>query len=409
MNLALFEDSGWQRLLPLTWLRAAFELRCGCNHLLDRVREHAGATLARVFVREALHDVVSERIKLDPAVPGQPWLLVNARAMLTDDLPPPPVGAYWELRGTCIAARVTEQELAGLTREDFLNDERLAALLRRLRPEPLPSAVRLIEYPWDLMHANDAELRRQCKHGGVIAGTVYDGAHLLNRGHIYIGPGARIKPGVVLDAEDGPIHIEAGATLQPNAVVEGPAYIGVKTIIRPGAAIRAGATIGPVCRVGGEIEGSIIHGQSNKQHDGFLGHSYVASWVNLGADTVTSDLKNTYGTIRVAINGVGVESGQRFIGSIIGDHAKTGIGTVLPTGCVIGVAASVFTQSVVPKFVPSFSWLTDDGVVQTRLDKIIQIARVVMSRREVDMTAADQRLLEETARMAREVEAAGWQ
>lgn len=409
MNVALFEDSGWQRLLPLTWLRAAFELRCGCNHLIDRMVEHAGAAPARVFVRDSLADVVHARLRLASPKPREPWLLINARAMLTDNLPPPPVGAYWELRGTCVAARVADDDFARLSADEFLDDSRLADWLRRLRPEPLPSAVRLIEYPWDLMHANEAELRRQCKHGGVIAGTVYEGAHLVNRGQIYLGPGAKIKPGVVLDAEEGPIHIEAGATIQPNAVIEGPAFIGVKSVIRPGAAIRPGTTIGPVCRVGGEIEGSIIHGQSNKQHDGFLGHSYVASWVNLGADTVTSDLKNTYGTIRVAINGVGVESGHRFIGSIIGDHAKTGIGTVLPTGCVIGVAANIFTQGAVPKFVPSFSWLTDDGVVQTRLDKIIQIARVVMSRREVDMTASEEKLLEDTARQAREIERAGWE
>jgi UDP-N-acetylglucosamine diphosphorylase/glucosamine-1-phosphate N-acetyltransferase len=160
--------------------------------------------------------------------------------------------------------------------------------------------------------------------------------------------------------------------------------------------------------VGGEIETSIMMGYANKQHDGFLGHSYVAQWVNLGADTVTSDLKNTYGAIRVFINGIGMETGQRFVGSLIADHAKTGIGTILPTGCVIGVAANVFTPGAVPKFVPSFSWLTHEGMTEYRVDKAIQTARTVMDRRDVELTPAGRELLVRTAEMAREIEAAGW-
>ena len=146
----------------------------------------------------------------------------------------------------------------------------------------------------------------------------------------------------------------------------------------------------------------------NKQHDGFLGHSFVAEWVNLGADTITSDLKNTYGTIRVFINGVGVESGQHFVGATIGDHSKTGIGTILPTGCVIGVASNVFTQTTTPKFVPSFAWLTDAGMTSYRLEKAVHIARVVMMRRDAHLSEAEVQLLRRTAEAACEIEAAGW-
>jgi UDP-N-acetylglucosamine diphosphorylase/glucosamine-1-phosphate N-acetyltransferase len=173
--------------------------------------------------------------------------------------------------------------------------------------------------------------------------------------------------------------------------------------------IREGTTIGPVCKVGGEIEASIIHGYSNKQHDGFLGHSYLGQWVNFGADTVTSDLKNTYGTIRVSINGTGVETGEQLVGSLIGDHAKTGIGTILPTGCVIGVLANLFTSGSVPKFVPSFSWISECGRESCRLEKVLQTARIVMGRRGVELSDAELYLLEQTALLAREVEAAGWE
>jgi hypothetical protein len=128
----------------------------------------------------------------------------------------------------------------------------------------------------------------------------------------------------------------------------------------------------------------------------------------LGAGTVNSDLKNTYGTIRVALNGKPVETGQRFVGATIGDHAKTGIGTCLPTGAVIGVAANVFTRAPVPKFVPSFAWLTDEGLATYRPDKAVEIARTVMARRKVTLSPAEAALLAGVPSRARTVEAAGW-
>jgi UDP-N-acetylglucosamine diphosphorylase / glucose-1-phosphate thymidylyltransferase / UDP-N-acetylgalactosamine diphosphorylase / glucosamine-1-phosphate N-acetyltransferase / galactosamine-1-phosphate N-acetyltransferase len=290
----------------------------------------------------------------------------------------------------------------------FLAPDALNAWLESFRVEPAPESVRLIRYPWDLMLENDAELRRQCRDGGVQDGNVYPGAHLVQPAQIHIARGARVKPGAVLDAEEGPIYIDRDVLIQPNAVLEGPCYVGPGSVVRPGAALRAGTSLGPVCKVGGELVSTIMQGYSSKQHDGFLGHSYVGEWVNLGADTVTSDLKNTYGTIRVSINGVGVESGQQFIGCFIGDHAKTAIGTVLPTGCVIGVASNVFTAAGVPKFVPSFAWLTDEGMTRYRVEKAVQIARIVMGRREVELSDAAQRLLEQTAETAQAVEVAGW-
>ncbi|MBU0641524.1 MAG: hypothetical protein KKB50_21905, partial [Planctomycetes bacterium] len=249
---------------------------------------------------------------------------------------------------------------------------------------------------------------RQCRAGGSCEGRVYPGVHMLNPGEIHVARGATVKPGVVLDAEIGPIHIEHGARIESNAVVIGPCHIGADSVVQPLTHIRENTSVGPACRVGGEIANSIIHGRSNKQHDGFLGHSYVGEWANLGAATVTSNLKNTYGTIRVSINGVGIETGQTFVGATIGDHAKTGIGTILPTGAVLGVAANVFTTTAVPKFMPSFSWLTEAGLVNYRIDKALHIIRTVMGRRHVDLSAEEEELIRYTAERAREIEAAGW-
>ena len=190
-------------------------------------------------------------------------------------------------------------------------------------------------------------------------------------------------------------------------MLQGPCFIGRGSLVQPGSSIRRDTSIGPVCKVGGEIEASIIHGYSNKQHDGFLGHSYVGQWVNLGADTVTSDLKNTYGTIRVHLNGRPVETGQNFVGAIIGDHVKTGIGTILPTGCVLGMAANIFTRGAVANFVPSFSWLTSEGMSDFRIDKGIEIARTVMARRGVELSDEEESLIRSVVELARRIESHG--
>lgn len=409
MNLGVFEDGGYKNLLPLTWMRACFELRCGRDRLIDKMETHFGSRVAQVWVRRSVRDVVVERIDLAPADAAKNWLLVNARAMLTGDIVlPPQSGVVWKRDGVLVAASVPSSDLEGVDAGLFLDEKRLDKWLADFRVEAAPERIRIITYPWDLPLANGAEIARQCRSGGVCEGKVYPGAHLLNPGAIHIAAEAVVKPGVVLDAENGPIQIDGGTVLEPNAVIVGPCYIGPRSIIRAGTSIRGDTTIGPVCKVGGEIEASIIHGYTNKQHDGFLGHSYLGQWINLGADTVTSDLKNTYGTIRAMINGVGVETGRHFVGSIIGDHAKTGIGTILPTGCIVGAGSNVFTQRAVPKFVPSFAWLTDAGMTHYRIEKAINIARTVMARRDVHLSDAEKGLIEYVAKAAREVEAAGW-
>lgn len=409
MNIALFEDDGYERLLPLTWLRATFELVVGKDRLLDKVRAHLGPHVARLFVRPELKTVVAARNPLDPVERSGDWLILNGRARLMPLAKLPPVGVAWRRDGRLIAAMVGAAAVESLTPELFLDRERFDEWAAALKGEEPPDGLELIKWPWDLTTGNAAELRRQCPgHQDESRALAFRGVHFVHPEQICVAPRALLKPGVVLDADEGPVYIDTGALIEPNAVVQGPAYIGPRAVLRAGAVIRPGTTIGPVCKVGGEISSSIFHGYANKQHDGYLGHSYISPWVNLGADTVTSDLKNTYGTIRVFINGRGVETGQHFIGSIIGDHAKTGIGTILPTGCVIGVSANVFMHHAVPKFVPSFAWLTDDGLETCRVEKALQIAGVVMGRRDVELTPADRELLELVAYRARQVEAAGW-
>jgi UDP-N-acetylglucosamine diphosphorylase/glucosamine-1-phosphate N-acetyltransferase len=147
-----------------------------------------------------------------------------------------------------------------------------------------------------------------------------------------------------------------------------------------------------MCKVGGEVEESVIHSYSNKQHDGFLGHAYLGMWVNLGADTNNSDLKNNYGNVKVVINGRLVDSGSMFVGLTMGDHSKSGINTMFNTGTVVGVSSNVFGAGFPPKFVPSFSWGGSDGQETYELEKSLAVARRVMARRKVTLSAAEESL-----------------
>jgi UDP-N-acetylglucosamine diphosphorylase/glucosamine-1-phosphate N-acetyltransferase len=250
----------------------------------------------------------------------------------------------------------------------------------------------LLRYYWEIINHNEEELVRDFNalaSPGQILGKVYEGSQLLGKESIFIGEGAKIKPCCVLDAEDGPIYIGEGVTVMPNTCIQGPAYVGPKSTIQMAARLREGSNIGEVCRVGGEIENSIMHSYSNKQHDGFLGHAYVCQWVNLAADTINSDLKNTYGTVRVQLPHKLVETGSMFVGLAMGDHSKSAIASTFITGSVVGFCCNVVTSGFPPKFLPSFSWLTDAGCSPYSPTTAVEVARRVLARRKKEMTEAD--------------------
>jgi UDP-N-acetylglucosamine diphosphorylase/glucosamine-1-phosphate N-acetyltransferase len=219
---------------------------------------------------------------------------------------------------------------------------------------------------------------------------VSKGVHLLGRSDIYIGEGARVSPGVVLDAEEGPIYIGKQARVFPQATIIGPVSVGEKSWIKVGAQIYEHTSIGPLSKVGGEVEGTIIHGYSNKQHGGFLGHAYVGAWVNLGADTNNSDLKNNYGNVRVTMGDKQIDTGMQFVGLTMGDHSKSAINSMFNTGTVVGASSNIFGSGFPPKYVPSFSWGAAGETFTTfSVDKAIEVAKRVMSRRGITLGAVE--------------------
>jgi UDP-N-acetylglucosamine diphosphorylase/glucosamine-1-phosphate N-acetyltransferase len=227
---------------------------------------------------------------------------------------------------------------------------------------------------------------------GVVRGAIDSGAQVLKQESIHVARGARVMAGAVLNAEGGPIVIRGNATVEPLAYVEGPVAIGESSIVRAGAKIRSGTSIGPVCRVGGEVAESVFQGYSNKQHDGFLGHSFVGEWVNLGANTNVSDLKNTYTpvrtyrTARAFLEKQGDRVAQLLLGLQVGDFTKTGISTSFTTGGSIGIGCNLHGTETMPAYVSSFVWGAPGVFQEHRIDAMVATAQRAMERRQVPLS-----------------------
>ena len=197
--------------------------------------------------------------------------------------------------------------------------------------------------------------------------------------------GAVLEPGVILDARKGAIILERGVEVRAGTRIEGPALVDHDTFLLGGQLRQV--SVGPHCRIHGEISATVFQGYANKSHDGFLGHSVVGEWVNLGAGTITSNLKNTYGPIRLDIGAERVETGRTNLGTLFGDHAKTAIGTLMPTGAVVGTGANLFGPPRAPKWVPPFAW-GGDSAEKLALDAFIATAGRILPRRQVAVDAA---------------------
>ncbi len=251
----------------------------------------------------------------------------------------------------------------------------------------------LLRGTYDLVTALERLLPADCADFRAAPSTgVPEGSTVLGDPADVICLRATVEPGVVFDVRKGPVVIEEGAEVWSGTRLEGPTYVGAGTRIL-GGFVRA-SVFGPECRIRGEVVASVFLGYGNKAHEGFVGHSVVGHWVNLGAGTTTSNLKNTYGPVRLEVEGARIETGRSNLGALFGDHAKTAIGTMLPTGAVIGAGANVFGASTAPKYVPPFAWgcagerITEEG--------FLTVARRVLARREVAWSEARQESLRRT-------------
>lgn len=407
MYLCLFEDDQVLHLLPLVHTRPVYDLRLGIRTVLETTREAFGSPPTLLHTRPVLAAVAGQSFAdyLVNRVPdGLAVLFVNGRYIAEDG----PVlerlrravqgepGRVFVQGDTVVAAWVPQAT------NRLVQTEAITRATFEGMPEEPVEGVRCIGRLWELIGELKPALVRDFR-ARTKGYRIYEYPHavihpsvLLAEGeHIHIGPRSVIKPGAILNAEAGPVYIDADVVVMERAVIRGPAYIGPHTQVKVGASLESCA-IGPVCRVGGEVIESVLHSCTNKAHPGFLGQSYLGSWCNLGADTNSSNLKNDYGPVSLHNEYLGTteDSGLTFLALFMGDHSKSGIDTMFNTGTVVGVSCNLYGSGFHPTFIPSFSWGDPQNrYVPYRLAKALHVAERVMARRNVAFTDADRALL----------------
>ena len=253
-----------------------------------------------------------------------------------------------------------------------------------------------IETPWDVL-----------THLGTLLALDLEQAKPLESAHaatsfgncrVDIHSSATICPNVTLDASNGAIRIEDGATIRPGAVLCGPCWIGKNVTVTDNALIKANTSIGPWCKVGGEVGGTIFQGYSNKSHDGHLGDSVIGEWVNFGAGTTNSNLLNTYTDVIVkGLDGKRHRTNSKFVGCFVGDHVKFAISTRIMTGTIVGTGSMVASSTPAPIPTKRFSWIVDDGMKSYNIDKFIAVAKTVMTRRDLSLHSTTEAVLRQLA------------
>ncbi len=402
-NICIFEDRKNVRLTPLAHTRAVYEIRCGMESLMSKIiREYPNISV-NLFCREYLKDVVKERYSYkvnDISKDG--CLFINGRVVMNDPIPVSGDEEMGIMDNTLVYARLNKDNAVLLKPSSFLTDNVIKNLKTRVKVKKVNVAI--IDYLWDIVHMNPEQIEKDFKKrggGGVLKSKIYAGAHIINKKLVYVGKNTKIMPGVILNAEEGPVYIDDGVTVMPNAVIEGPVYIGRKSLVKACSKIYKGTSIGEVCKVGGEVEGSIIHGYSNKQHEGFLGHSYIGMWANLAAATDNSDLKNNYSNVRVYTEGKYIDSGSMFVGMFIGDYTKTSIGTKMYSGSIAGIMCNILGAGIPEKYIPSFVWEESEKMATYDLKKARETTKRVMGRRNKKLSRAEEKMIEDVFRFTK--------
>jgi len=369
----VFEDKNYTSLFPLNLNRASFELRCGAFTNLERIENLLSPDdTVQLVVRDELVSLVQERfpnIAINPDLLSRGIWLNGAGLWTRKILKNLTSGKSYTKNGIVIA----------MYNNDAIPLSDFHPYLDKANLVSTEIDIQFMENIWDGIFlqsdviTNDAQYFIEYNWG-----KIHPSVAIENGDNIFLGNGSEVCAGSVLDARSGPIIIADNSYIDIGALIQGPVYIGPDCRINPGAKVRKNVTLGPMCKIGGEIEDVIFQGYSNKQHDGFLGHSYIGEWVNLGANTNNSDLKNNYGSIRLNIEDKIIETGKQFLGTMMGDYTRTGISTMLNTGTIIGLGANIFGAGFQDKYIPSFQWGRDS---RTELDKFLLTAENMKKRR----------------------------
>jgi len=380
MNIILFDDPDIRKnLLPLTFTRPAAGMRVGIMTIAEK-----WARRLNTQPSFATADYLSSKYRQHTTADN---LWIQGALCPDDDL----VAAILRLQpgealcqgATLLAVRTPQAEWP----------EKAAQ-----RVVSYAGAVTLIDRPWKIFQVNGQQIRLDytlLTAGRTSAAIADPHTRVYRPENIFLEEGVVIHA-AILNAENGPIYLGKNAQVQEGAIVRGPFALGEGAVINMGGKMRADTTVGPFCKIGGEVSNAVLFGYSNKAHDGFLGNSVLGEWCNLGADTNTSNLKNNYDEVKLwsyAGNGL-IKTGIPNCGLIMGDHSKSGINTMFNTGTVVGVSANVFGGGFPPKHVPSFRWGGADGLAIYQFDKAMATASRVLARRAIVLDEMDQMILQ---------------
>ncbi len=361
-KVVLFEDFKYTNFFPISRMRTVADIRTGRYTQKERAVNIFNCPVVIHSEREGF----GNKMKVD-----EETLFLNARVVNFDTIKD-------IKKGTAILNK--NSEIIAYYSEKLLSRNEIEKL------NIIEEDINLYEYIWDIIAKLKEQLEKDLHNSselGKLLSPINNSIHIENKDSVYIGKDVKIENGVVLDASNGPIYIEDKCFIRAGTVIDGPAFIGEKTFVKPGSLLDTVST-GKISKLSGEIEETILQGYSNKQHFGFIGHSYIGEWVNLGAGTTNSDLKNNYSLVRVNLMEEEYQTEMQFLGLMMGDHCKTAINTSINTGTIIEPFCNIFGRNFPPKYLPPFSWWGDYFSVY-KLDKAIDTAKKVMKRRNIEM------------------------
>lgn len=390
--LYLYDDATARRFEPFALTRPVSELRAGTELIRERWSAVSGRDAAGFAGAQHLVDFdepdAPRAIANDAVIPAGA-IIANTRCVVALSESLRDTDSVWQCGGLVCAVRLARPLAAWALADGSVELESI---------EPAADATALagrwLTAVWDIISQLSAQLSEDIATLGRSMKSVANPGVTLGSHPVIVERGASVEPYVIFDATAGPILVRSGATISAFTRLVGPCYVGHDTAI-VGDRV-ANCSIGEKCKIRGEISTCIVLGHSNKGHTGFVGHSYLGRWVNLGAATTTSNLKNTYGTVQLWTPDGLVDTRQQFLGTMFGDHVKTGIGTMLTTGSVLGAGANVYGAVTHPKYVAPFAWGDGEPYSQFQIDKFLDVATRMMQRRGVAMGDAQRRHLSRT-------------
>ena len=379
MNYILFDGDVRNALLPFTYTRPVADIRIGILTIREKWEKHLGLTTTTLT-----EEYLEEKY---PMVEMEANILINASFCPTNNL---------------------VEKVKSLSKNEaiFKGDDVIAFYTSDSQEEVYFDEYKQIDFEedviqvkntWDIFSFNFEAIQQDFNllTEGRKSQPIPEGTRYINKENIFIEEGAEITF-ATLNASSGPIYIGKDAVILDNSAVKGPFAMGEHAVLKMGAKIYGGTTLGPYCKVGGEVSNSVLFGYSSKGHDGYLGNSVLGEWCNLGADTNNSNLKNNYAEVKLWNYETGrfAKTGLQFCGLMLGDHCKSGINTLFNTGTVAGVSANIFGSGFPRNFVPSFSWGGASGFTEYKTNKVFEVAEVVMKRRKIEFDDQEKKILE---------------